>query len=156
MIGIGIFMGVLLVSNLNLGSFKSLFADENTKLGAPAPPINPDEAAVVLNRTLVAASEAVLPTVVYISVEAEVARRGSNPMDNFFDRFFDIPEHRRQRGSGSGVIISSDGYIVTNHHVIANAKENGIRVQTIDNKEYVARLVGSDPSQSRSACDCRR
>ncbi len=145
MIGIGIFMGVLLVSNFNVSSFKSLFADENTKLGAPAPPVNPDEAAVVLNRTLVAASEAVLPTVVYISVEAEVALRGSNPMDNFFDRFFDIPEHRRQRGSGSGVVVSSDGYIVTNHHVIANAKENGIRVQTIDNKEYVAKLVGSDP-----------
>ncbi|MBE2189536.1 MAG: Do family serine endopeptidase [Desulfobulbaceae bacterium] len=153
MVGIGIFMGVLLVSNLSLGSLNSLFADENTKLGADNPPIKVDEAAMILNRTFVAASEAVLPTVVYISVDAEITRRGGNPMDGWFERFFgqpdghpDIkPEQRRQRGSGSGVIISSNGYIVTNNHVVENATKGGIKVMTFDKKEYTAKVVGTDP-----------
>lgn len=145
MVGLGIFMGVLLVSNLNTGTLKSLFADENTKLGADNSPIKADESALIFNRTMVAASEAVLPTVVYISVDAEIPRGEGNQMDEFFGRFFDIPEHRRQRGSGSGVIISENGYIVTNHHVIANAKTGGIKVQTIEKKEYTAKIVGSDP-----------
>jgi serine protease Do len=149
MVGIGIFMGVLLVSNLNLGSLNSLFADENTKLGADNPPIKADESAMILNRTFVAASEAVLPTVVYISVNAEITRRGDNPMDGLFERFFgqpnNQPEQRRQRGSGSGVIISSNGYIVTNNHVVENATKGGIKVLTFDKKEYIAKVVGTDP-----------
>lgn len=47
-------------------------------------------------------------------------------------------------GSGSGVIVSADGYIVTNNHVIENASE--IEVILNDNSKYVAKIVGSDPS----------
>jgi S1-C subfamily serine protease len=74
-------------------------------------------------------------------------------MDDFFNQFFNfgpnvIPE---QRGSGSGVLISEDGYIVTNNHVVADG-ENGTGVAdeisvTLNNKKsYKARVIGRDPS----------
>lgn len=49
---------------------------------------------------------------------------------------------RRQMGLGSGVIVSNDGYILTNHHVIANAEK--IKVQLTDNRSFEGKLVGSD------------
>ena len=48
----------------------------------------------------------------------------------------------KQQGSGSGVIISADGYIVTNNHVVADADE--LTVTLNDNKEYSARIIGTD------------
>jgi len=50
---------------------------------------------------------------------------------------------RESQSAGSGVILSEDGYIVTNHHVIENAEE--IYVHTYDGREFAATLVGSDP-----------
>ena len=49
-----------------------------------------------------------------------------------------------QRASGSGVIVSNDGYIVTNNHVIDEASE--IKVTLNNKKTYVAKLIGTDPS----------
>jgi serine protease Do len=66
--------------------------------------------------------------------------------DDFFDDFFGGPQARTipQRASGSGVIISEDGYIVTNNHVIDEANE--IKVTLNNKKSYVAKIVGTDPS----------
>ena len=66
--------------------------------------------------------------------------------DDFFDDFFGGPQMRSipQRASGSGVIISEDGYIVTNNHVIDEA--NDIKVTLSNKKSYTAKLVGTDPS----------
>nr|WP_314167568.1 DegQ family serine endoprotease [uncultured Campylobacter sp.] len=68
--------------------------------------------------------------------------------DPFFRQFFDfdVPQSREREGSslGSGVIISEDGYIVTNNHVVENADE--IVVTLLDNdKEYKAKVIGTDP-----------
>ena len=52
------------------------------------------------------------------------------------------PQERRQRGIGSGVIFSADGYILTNHHVIEDADE--VKVQLLDEREFDAEVVGSD------------
>lgn len=66
----------------------------------------------------------------------------------FFRRFFDVPgmpnmpEPDRQ-GAGSGFIIESDGYIITNHHVVEGADE--IIVRMADRREFEAELIGSDP-----------
>lgn len=65
--------------------------------------------------------------------------------DEFFKRFFgDIPEQRFETHSlGSGFIISSDGYILTNNHVVEKAEE--IKIKLDNGKEYEAKVVGKDP-----------
>ena len=70
--------------------------------------------------------------------------RGANPFDDFFDRFFDqTPQQpRTARSLGTGFIISGDGYILTNYHVVAGADE--IKVKLSDSKEYKAVLKGGD------------
>jgi serine protease Do len=70
--------------------------------------------------------------------------------DPFFRRFFGdsfgnqpfVPKERQERGLGSGVIISTDGYIVTNHHVVDGASD--VKVALSDKREYTARIVGMD------------
>jgi serine protease Do len=69
------------------------------------------------------------------------------PYGELFRHFFrgmpQPPETFRMQGAGSGVIISRDGYIVTNHHVVEGAKD--ITVTLADREEYKARIVGRDP-----------
>lgn len=84
-------------------------------------------------------------------VSNELPRRQRGMFDDWFDQFFDfgpsiIPE---QRASGSGVIISTDGYIITNNHVISDQKGDvaeEITVTLHNKKTYKARLIGKDPS----------
>ncbi len=71
--------------------------------------------------------------------------------DPFFEYFFGRPQQRQQQGevpmqegSGSGVIISQDGYIVTNNHVIDRSKE--IQVTLNDNRSFQAKVIGTDPN----------
>jgi Do/DeqQ family serine protease len=89
------------------------------------------------------------PTVVHIKVKAGVSEsrggrraRPSNPFD-FFGEEFDIPRGPSE-GSGSGVIISDKGYIVTNNHVVADADE--IEVVLNDKRSFKADVVGKDPN----------
>ncbi|MFQ5988599.1 MAG: DegQ family serine endoprotease [Candidatus Methylomirabilales bacterium] len=69
------------------------------------------------------------------------------PFGEFFKRFFkempQFPEKFHRQGAGSGVIISRDGYVVTNNHVVEGAKE--VTVTLADKREYSARVVGRDP-----------
>ncbi|HLP46805.1 MAG TPA: Do family serine endopeptidase [Candidatus Kapabacteria bacterium] len=83
----------------------------------------------------------VKPAVVKVVSES---MRESGFGDNFLDQFFNIPRKReRVPGVGSGFFISSDGYIITNNHVVANALK--ISITTIDDKEYKAKVIGTDP-----------
>ncbi|MFM7544504.1 MAG: S1C family serine protease [Ignavibacteria bacterium] len=87
------------------------------------------------------------PAIVGITV-TEVRQVGYSPFggffgDPFFDQFFTRRRNMEVRGAGSGFIISSDGYIVTNDHVAGNAKK--IVITMTNGKRYDARIIGSDP-----------
>jgi serine protease Do len=94
------------------------------------------------------------PTVVNIKVTKMAKQAGwqgpyapDGPFGEFFKHFFKdmphFPEQFKQRGAGSGVIISADGYILTNNHVIEGADE--VLVTLADQQEYKADVVGRDP-----------
>ena len=95
------------------------------------------------------AAELTVNAVVHVKVKSQVMQsRGFGSGDPFFEYFFG-PQFRQQQpqireGAGSGVIISSDGYIVTNNHVIDNSKE--IEVVLNDKRTYTAKVVGADPN----------
>lgn len=107
------------------------------------------------------AAEKSLPSVVHIlstkNSKVQTIEVQSDPFSDFFSDpfgFFGNPNQGqdgkqkrsvrtpKQQGSGSGVIISTDGYIVTNNHVVADADE--LTVTLNDNKEYSARIIGTD------------
>ncbi|MGH9934730.1 MAG: DegQ family serine endoprotease, partial [Blastocatellia bacterium] len=94
----------------------------------------------------------VAPAVVTIRSERVVRAPRQHPFfdDPFFRDFFGdrfggggAPRGQIQRGLGSGVIITKDGYILTNHHVIDGAEE--IRVELTNNRGYDAKVIGGDP-----------
>lgn len=101
---------------------------------------------------LTVAAEKTVHSVVHIKVKVKQQQQqfGGRFNDPLFDFFFGQPDPRRQyeapeaMGSGSGVIISQDGYIVTNNHVIDNATE--IEVTLNDKRTFIAELVGADKS----------
>jgi serine protease Do len=95
----------------------------------------------------------VLPAVVNISSEKvikQAALEGSQGVDPFFRQFFgndfgqrfNVPQERREKALGSGVIVSPEGYILTNNHVVDGAKE--VTVTLHDKREMKARVVGTD------------
>lgn len=101
------------------------------------------------------AAAAVSPGVVHIKVtmNARASQRGGgeSPFD-MFEEFFGMPQQRRAQpqqqrqaqASGSGVIISPDGYIVTNNHVVEEADK--IEVQLTDKRTFEAKVIGKDPN----------
>lgn len=93
----------------------------------------------------------VAPSVVKIFVTSETSERPMSAPDmDFFRRFFgdqfgpDGPgEPQAQHALGSGVIVSPDGYILTNNHVVKNAKE--IQIALNDGRNLAAKVIGTDP-----------
>ncbi|MBW1750934.1 MAG: trypsin-like peptidase domain-containing protein, partial [Deltaproteobacteria bacterium] len=73
-------------------------------------------------------------------------RGNEDPRRDFFDRFFgqEQPREYKQRSLGSGFIIETDGYIVTNNHVVAGADE--IQVLLKDGTQFDAKIIGRDPN----------
>lgn len=137
LIAVGILFGAVLVSGFGL--VRPGFAD--IKLGANTPPVNLDADATSFSKAFIEVAEKVTPQIVQIEVVAE-RDNSDNPHGDFFMfPFKDMP--KEEKGSGSGIIISPDGYIVTNNHVVKNATK--VSVGLYDKRTFEAKVIGTDP-----------
>jgi Do/DeqQ family serine protease len=102
---------------------------------------------VTMPTTFAPVVKSVLPAVVNISstkiVKTSAFEEDGNPFGNLIPGFRTPNRPQRQQGEGSGVIVSADGYIVTNNHVVDGATE--VTIQTSDKRELKARVIGTDP-----------
>jgi serine protease Do len=104
-----------------------------------------------IGKAMAEISAAVKPAIVNISTTRTLKLPGgTDPFadDPFFRRFFGDnsgrqPRERKSAALGSGVLVSSDGYIITNYHVVKDADE--ITVLLADRREFVGKVIGSDP-----------
>jgi serine protease Do len=147
---IGVFVGVVLTAN-----FEWTPRGFAAKRGLPVlgSQDNVPEALLQMQNTSKAftiVSKEVLPTVVSVYTTKEVKNVRGGRVDNippmfrdFFGRDFQNPDPEPQRGLGSGVIVSKDGYVLTNNHVVKDADD--IQVQLYDKRKVEAKLIGADP-----------
>lgn len=139
------FFVAILASSLILGGYIAFFQPDVKQVviadsATNAPIVQTSNRVPVQVDDFSAAAELTVNSVVHVNVAVE---RQLNPIEEFFyggrSRTPNLVE-----GSGSGVIISKEGYIVTNNHVIDGAKT--IKVNLNDNRSYDAELIGRDPA----------
>ncbi len=135
---IGAVFGAVLVSNFGL--VKPAYAER--QIGGDKPVVSPGSMDLMsFNKAFVEVAEQVTPSIVQIRVVSTVKTKAEDPF-RFFFRFRDDAPHNQQSG-GSGVIISKDGYILTNNHVVENA--NSVEVTLFDKRAFEAQVIGTDP-----------
>ena len=152
-----IFAGLLLVVAIsfgglliaNFGNVKQIIASSQVDFKTTPPIQNTNTQLQGLNDAFIEISKSVTPTVAYIEVTTDGSdndQRNKNLMPFDFGPDFRMPDEGPGKGSGSGIIISKDGYILTNNHVVKGATENGIKVILTDKTEFTAKLIGVDPN----------
>src|SRR5512146_292049 len=141
-------LGLLFAGLLDLPS-RSSAQESHLAVAIPpvqAPSIPAAKPLVELSDAFSAVADHVRPSVVYIRsqrTERPSQRRLPPGMERFFPRFGpNRPE--LEQGSGSGFIVSADGYILTNNHVVEGAET--VIVRLLDRREFKAKIVGTDPN----------
>ena len=104
----------------------------------------PVQAAAQEKESLPDIIERVSCSVVNITSKRMVSTGRDHPMmsDPFWRRFFNTPREREENNLGSGVIVSSDGYILTNNHLVGGASE--VKVECMDGRVFDAEVIGAD------------
>jgi Do/DeqQ family serine protease len=138
-----LFLVAFLAGIATLGGYKYFIQDETipfspTQKADPFIQTNLTSNNNTVSLDFTGAAEKTIHTVVHVK-NTSINNRPANVMEYFSGR----KQSRETIGSGSGVIISSDGYIVTNNHVIDKATQ--LEVTLNNNKTYKAELVGTDP-----------
>ena len=138
-VSLGLVCGLVLTGRMRT-------ADESTAapppVAAQAPP--PASSAVAGLPDLTSIAQRAIDSVTNIS-STQVVRSPitSDPFFRFFFREDDLYRERRQQSLGSGVVVSADGYVLTNHHVVGSAGAD-VRVGLTDKRELRAKVVGTD------------
>ena len=137
-----LFAGLLDLPNRSSAQEKARQA--TTIAQVPTPSIPAARPLQELSEAFAAVSEHVKPTVVYIRSQRteQTTRQQRVPpgMERFFPRFRQQPDI--EQGSGSGFVVSADGYILTNNHVVEGAEQ--VTVRLLDRREFKAKVIGSD------------
>ena len=133
----------LISSGLTFMFFISFYSPEKLNVEATIAPIVPINFSSNYEAINAAPTDFVLAANKSIGAVVHIKNTANGSSDNYLDYF--LGEDKRARvGTGSGVIVSPDGYVLTNNHVIENATK--LEVTTNDNKRYQAILVATDPA----------
>jgi serine protease Do len=153
-IAVGIIIGVVLTTGFNIDSKSIAEQNNSTTIYTESSDSNNDPQGTVnagnftVGNAFVDVVKKVKPAIVTIYTTKNV-KVPENPWHRFFRGFGEEDEPDRggreysQRGLGSGIVVSEDGYILTNHHVIKDVDE--LRVQLVDLQEFDAEVIGTDP-----------
>lgn len=149
LVAAGVVLGAVMVSSMSNGvTFGLAATGEDVKLGGTTPIIAQSTSAKALSQDFAAVAKAASPSVVSINVITTGKENQTGIPRDFFHWFgpdMQTPEPQPSVGSGSGVIITADGYIATNNHVVEDAQEGGIEVVLHDKITFKAKLIGTDP-----------
>jgi serine protease Do len=145
---IGVIAGMLMTANFNLASFGKASAEDEARAKLE----EKMSTMMDFSEGFSAVAEYVTPSVVTVETEKVVRVSNYDPFqgffgDDFFNRFFGGPrvgpqQEQQVRGLGSGVIVSSDGYILTNNHVIDDVDK--VTITLSNGKSYEGKLIGRD------------
>src|SRR5205814_626202 len=155
-IAVAFICGLVFASGFDLTRFG--WAQTRVSSSNPATPIPAAASAVETETAFEAVADHVTPAVVSIEVQTmpkvrpasqqqPQARRGQRPSIEDLFRQFDLPADpgdQGQEGAGSGFIVSKDGYILTNNHVVEGADK--VTVGLTDRRTFTAKVVGRDPT----------
>jgi serine protease Do len=135
---VGLFSVDLQSNQASMFSLPSFSVEKDVEQSKAAP----NATIADLNNAMVDIADKAKSTVVTVSVTKTVEAR-QNPLSRFFGNPRQQPEEYERRGQGSGVIVSDEGYILTNNHVVENASD--VEVQLYNDKKYDAEVIGTDP-----------
>ncbi len=156
LVGLAFGLGLLFAGLLDLPT-NSLAQAGGTRLASgqtaikpvAAPSIPAAQPLVALSDAFAAVAEHVRPSVVFIKSERKERVAQMPQVPRGFEPFFGFPQQRSrdpviEKGSGSGFVVSEDGYILTNNHVVDGAQK--VTVELLDRRNFEATVVGTDPS----------
>ncbi len=152
LVGLAFFLGLLFAGLLDLprsslaqGGLPRLTSSAPAIRTVQAPPLPAAGPLAELSDAFAAVAEHVRPSVVFVKSTRKQQVTQNLRVPQGFEPFFQQPRNgapRIERGSGSGFVVSEDGYILTNNHVVAGAQK--VEVQLLDGRRFVATVIGTD------------